>query len=381
MINLSTKSQHLFEHFIKRFHLPSSLICYASIIQEALNRNLSVEILGFDEATEHGLVFSDLKGISYGNIFTVSDGLKKMVFNKSMCWEAGANPPLPPKSKNTFKEILKSLKVGYAEGFLIDSSNRELLSNIASKLSYPLVLKPDKGSMGKGVFVGLKNEIELLNAVSTFSTKRTLLLEKLVSGDEYRVYTIGGHFVCALKRLPPKVVGDGVRSLTELIEAKNQIRSKMRFGKIKFDGQSELAIRRVGLSYNSVPAKGRSVVLGMRLGRSSGGDIELANTDFDNSKRVELETLAKYFSTCNIMGIDVILADNKLIVIEANFRPQLSSALLPDSGESTNIPRLLLTHLFPESKLRPDFKLFNYNQLRYFLKKEGGKSFTFPKLQ
>ena len=47
----------LFEHFIRQQKVHSSSISYASILQEALNRNLSVGVIGEQDIQQYGLSF------------------------------------------------------------------------------------------------------------------------------------------------------------------------------------------------------------------------------------------------------------------------------------------------------------------------------------
>jgi D-alanine-D-alanine ligase-like ATP-grasp enzyme len=213
--------------------------------------------------------------------------------------------------------------------------------------------------MGKGVFVGLRNQTELQNALAASEPKKALLLEQYIQGDEYRVYLIGGRFVTACKRLPAQVVGDGKSSINSLIKKKNSHKKSLGFDPVKQDAQLELALSQQQLTLTSVPLKDQVIFLGQRLGRSSGGDIHIAAQDFSKENIKQLELLAQQFSDRATLGVDVILASGQLYVLEVNTRLQLSSALLPDVGQSVALPEKLIEYFFPNSKRIGEFQFFH----------------------
>ena len=129
----------LFEHFISKQKIHSSSICYASILQESFNRNLSVRVIGEKEVHKYGLSFR--KGTRPGNIFSVSDGNKTVVFNKTKCWLQGEHKPDLPKSKSAFKTILHQLGLGCAAGHLIKARDKALIQAKADALQFPLVFR------------------------------------------------------------------------------------------------------------------------------------------------------------------------------------------------------------------------------------------------
>ncbi|MCG3198433.1 MAG: hypothetical protein GHCLOJNM_02933 [bacterium] len=100
----------------------------------------------------------------------------------------------------------------------------ELILSLAD-LSYPLVAKPDIGQRGAGVRL-IRTRRDLLNYLRGFPPGRNIIFQRLVSYPEeagilyYRLPSepVGQIFSLTLKSFP-KVIGDGVRTLRELILA------------------------------------------------------------------------------------------------------------------------------------------------------------------
>lgn len=356
-----------FNHFIKNQKLTNKSLCWATLMQEALNRGLSVKALGSEEITGYGFKLN--AGNRLGHFFTVSDGTKTILFNKSSARDVGLTPKALPKSKFAFKRICSQLKLNTADGILVTPKDTvQVLLNKADLLGYPLVLKPDQGSMGRKVFVDLKTPDDLLQAYAASGKNKTLLLEPFIEGTEYRVYMIGGRFITACKRTSAQVKGDGNSTIANLIKKMNAKKMKSGFDRFVVDEQTSLLLQQQGLTLDHVLAEGKSAVLSKKLGRSSGGSIVIAADDFSDRHRRQLASLAAQFSDNAVMGVDVLLKGNNLYIIELNFRPQLSSAMLPDSGETVDMPAKIINHFFPHSRRRTDSNLFDAATLLKTLK-------------
>lgn len=356
-----------FKHFITTQKLTSKSLCWTGIIQEALNRGLSVKVLGEKEINAHGLVLS--YGTRLGNVFTLTDGNKTILFNKSYGREVDCIQQPTPKSKFAFKKTLQRLEINTAAGDLITpGETQESLLAKAQVIGFPLVLKPDQGSMGKGVFVDLKSPEELLRAYTASTTKKNLLLEQFICGAEYRVYLVGGRFITACKRVNAQVYGDGKSSIRSLIKVLNAKKLASGFDQFRIDEQAILLLQQQNLQLDTVLAPGQFAVLNKKLGRSSGGNIAVAADDFSQQLRCQLEKLAACFSDKAVLGVDVLLKDNMLYVIELNIRPQLSSAMLPDTGASVDLPGYIVSYFFPASPKPDTYQLFNAASILHTLK-------------
>jgi len=180
------------------------------------------------------------------------------------------------------------------------------------------VVKPQDGNQGKGVTVNIV-ERELFNqAYETASRYGEVLVEKFLPGSDYRLLVVGNKLIAAARREPPLVVGDGIHTVKELVD---KVNADPRRGdghstsltKIKFD---DIAIGRLKLQDmepNSVPEKGRRVILRNNANLSTGG------TATDVTDDVHAEVAARVVVAAQMVGVD--------IVVSMSFANQFSSRL------------------------------------------------------
>lgn len=90
----------------------------------------------------------------------------------------------------------------------------------------PLVVKPNDSSLSQGLSLNVQTHQELTYAVQLARrVKRSdVLVQEQVTGEEVRFIIIKGRVVAALLRQTPRIIGDGVRSVKELIQVENQAR-------------------------------------------------------------------------------------------------------------------------------------------------------------
>ncbi|MEL7834577.1 alpha/beta fold hydrolase [Fodinibius sp. Rm-B-1B1-1] len=93
-------------------------------------------------------------------------------------------------------------------------------------LRYPIVAKPDVGERGKGVSI-VKDRYELQDYLS--KAEADVIIQEYIIGKEVGVFYYRmpdedqGHIYSITKKELPKVIGDGERTLQELILANNQM--------------------------------------------------------------------------------------------------------------------------------------------------------------
>ena len=84
---------------------------------------------------------------------------------------------------------------------------------------YPLIVKPNRLSHGRGV-ARVESEAELLDAVQkVFDLDSIALVQELIEGTEYRLEFLDGEYLVGYERAPTAVTGDGIRSVGELLRA------------------------------------------------------------------------------------------------------------------------------------------------------------------
>lgn len=202
----------------------------------------------------------------------------------------------------------------------------------AQKVGFPLIVKPNSGSQGRGV-ARVENEMEFLRAINVaFEMDRIALVQKLVPGKDYRLVVLDDRIISAYERIPLNVDGDGVSTIMELMQQKQVMFVKTgRDTKIKFDDPrivETLALQ--NLTSDSVPAKDQNVPLLSNANLSSGGDA-VDVTDLVNDELKNLCVKLTADMGLRLCGVDVILKNGILdgdavktaYIIEINAAPGL----------------------------------------------------------
>lgn len=144
----------------------------------------------------------------------------------------------------------------------------------AKRIGFPVILKPNSGSQGKGVSKVFTRR-EFFRAIrSIFKVDRVALVQRVVSGKDYRVVVLDGKIISAYQRIPLNVVGNGRQSILTLLRIKQRkFIASSRDTKLKpFDVRIAECLRRQGLSLKSVPETGKRVYLLDNANLSSGGE-------------------------------------------------------------------------------------------------------------
>ena len=261
-------------------------------------------------------------------------------------------------NKQLTKQLLMESNIPVSYGDIANSMDEAL--EIASEIGYPVVLKPLDGNQGKGVVLNISSPEELED---NFRIPRrysdSILVEKYIQGKDYRVLVVKDKVSAVAERRAPKIVGDGIHTIKELVsmENANELRG---YGHEK--PQTKIRLDRVALNYleknnlteYSVPEVGQIVKLRSNGNISTGGSaIECTNNI--HPYNIELAVKAAKIIGLDIAGIDIITKDiSKPItdcggaIIEVNAVPGLRMHLHPTIGNSTNVASDILDSIYPK---------------------------------
>ena len=95
----------------------------------------------------------------------------------------------------------------------------------ARRIGFPVVTKPLDGNHGRGVGLDLRTERAVRTGFRRAvkeSRRGVVVVETYVTGSDYRVLVIGGKVIAIAERVPAHVVGDGKRTVAQLVERTNQ---------------------------------------------------------------------------------------------------------------------------------------------------------------
>lgn len=236
--------------------------------------------------------------------------------------------------------LLRRAGLPVAEQYIANTAEEAV--RYANNLGYPVVIKPHNQERGTGVYPYLLSEAQIKKAFDRarkFSDQ--ILVEKHVSGRDYRLFVMNGKLIWAVERIPAGVIGDGIHTLQELINASKRFSLN--------EEMTELLTDR-GHKLNDIPEKGMFITVTRIANVSSGGMPVPVFDKVHPDNQLLMETAANLLRL-DIAGIDFIIADiqqswreTNAAIIEINAKPQLGRitsahvynqilcGLLPDKG-------------------------------------------------
>jgi len=318
-----------------------------TIALEAWRRGLTLE---FSVYTDD----QDIQRIQY----KLSDGSITHKFNESSGDLITEEATVICNDKHLTEKHLKSADVPIPRGrtFKNATSISEIMA-YADNLNFPLVVKPTKGSGGKGVHANITNTQQLYTAIVNLKDNKDsdIIVQEFIEGEEVRLFVLGDRVLSAINRIPANVIGDGEHSIMKLIERKNEIRKSvphLYHRPIKIDRELKAILTISGLHLDHVPSSGKRVFLRKTSNISTGGDpIEILNTLTDRQKDIAIQA-TKAIPGLVHSGVDMIMNNEQGngVVLEVNTKPGIGSHLFPIEGQATDIPTELINYYFPDTK-------------------------------
>lgn len=193
-----------------------------------------------------------------------------------------------------------------------------------------LVVKPLNGEQGQGVAVNLTSAEALEAAIERaqrFDSR--VLLESYHPGLDLRVLVIGYDVVAAAVRHPAEVIGDGRRSIRQLIEAQSRRRQAATGGesRIPLDDETERTLRAAGYGYDDVLAEGQRLAVRGTANLHTGGTLEDVTQRLHPHLRDAAVRAARALEI-PVTGLDLLVPavdGEDYVIIEANERPGLAN--------------------------------------------------------
>ena len=219
----------------------------------------------------------------------------------------------------------------------------------AKRLRFPVVVKPNSGSHGSGVFV-VRGKREFYRAMrSIFRSDRIALVQRVVRGRDYRIVVLDTGVISAYERIPLSVVGDGRSSIHALLKKKQKgFTASRRDTRIRLDDiriAHKLGIQQLAL--RSVPERGKQVFLLDNANLSSGGDA----VDVTKPIHPEFKKLAVKLTRdmgLRLCGVDLMVAGDirklpkKYWVLEVNAAPGLDHYVKQGKAQQKIVENLYL---------------------------------------
>lgn len=259
--------------------------------------------------------------------------------------------------KEDSKELLIKAEVPVPNGEVIRTERG--LREVIDDIGYPIVIKPINGNHGRGITTNITNEEAALVAFEKAkSVSRSVIVEKYIVGDDYRLLVINYKLVAAAKRTPAHVVGDGKSTVQELID---KVNSDPRRGyghekvltMITVDDITKKILKKKRKSLKSKLKKGEVLLLKDTANLSTGGTAEDVFEKVHPSNVFMAERIAKIIGL-DICGIDLMTTDiSKSVeetggaVLEVNAGPGFRMHLAPTEGLPRNVAADVIDMMFP----------------------------------
>jgi cyanophycin synthetase len=269
------------------------------------------------------------------------------------------------QDKDLTKMLLEAAGVPVPTGFVV--SDEEHAWEVANKIGLPVVVKPRDGNQGKGVAVNIETRDQLAKAFDVASEiSRDVIVEQYIPGHDFRMLVIGNKLIAAARRDPPNVIGDGVHTIAQLVEQVNQdpLRGDghaTALTKIRFDDIAIATLANQGLTSQSVPEKGRRILLRNNANLSTGGSATDVTDEVHPELAARIVTAAQMVGL-DIAGVDLDIAGVDLVaetvakpmeeqragIVEINAAPGLRMHLSPSFGKARPVGEAIVSTMFDE---------------------------------
>ena len=166
--------------------------------------------------------------------------------------------------KEDTKYLLEQAEVPVPRGEII--SRESSLESSCRYVGYPLVIKPIDGNHGRGITVNIKNYEDALVAFNAAKeVSRRVIVEKYITGEDYRILVINNTLVAGAKRTPAHVIGDGKMTIEELIievnkDARRGYGHEKVLTQITINELTKTIIKAAGYNLDSVLAQGERLI-------------------------------------------------------------------------------------------------------------------------
>ena len=260
--------------------------------------------------------------------------------------------------KEETKLLLGAAEIPVPGGTVIRTE--ESLKDAIEKFGYPLVIKPIDGNHGKGNTTNINTWEQALKAFeSAKSYSRSVIVEKFITGVDFRILVINYKFICAALRTPASVIGDGKNTIQWLIDETNKD-ARRGYGhekvltQITIDQSTQKMLDDIGYTLDTVPQKGELVLLKSTANLSTGGTSTDVTDEVHPANIFMCERIAKIIGL-DICGIDIMAADlrtpvseNGGAILEVNAAPGFRMHIEPSAGLPRNAAEPVVDMLFPK---------------------------------
>jgi cyanophycin synthetase len=263
-------------------------------------------------------------------------------------------------NKEETKRMLDAASIPVAKGDIC--VDEEDLEKTIARIGYPIVIKPLDGNHGKGASINVKTwEDAVAGLAHAKKYSRRVIVEKFITGYDFRVLVIDNKIVAAAQRVPAHVVGDGKNTIQYLIDETNKD-PRRGYGhenvltEITVDRDTTDLLTKLGYTLESVPSKDEIVYLKSTANLSTGG-TSIDVTDMMHPENIFLSERISRVIGLDVCGIDIMaknltqpLKETGGVILEVNAAPGFRMHLAPSEGLPRNVAAPVIDMLYPPGK-------------------------------
>lgn len=314
----------------------------ASIVDEAVSRDIPFLRLGRNSLIQLGA------------------GVNQMRFQATITCKTSNIAVDIACNKEQTKKMLDDASIPVAKGDIC--YDEEDLKDTIDHIGYPIVIKPLDGNHGKGASINVTNwedAVKGLKHAKEYS--RRVIVEKFVTGFDFRVLVINNEVIAAAQRVPAHVIGNGKNTIQELIDITNED-PRRGYGhenvltEITIDRTTERLIDNAGYKLDSVLPQDETLYLKSTANLSTGG-TSVDVTDLMHPENVFIAERISRVIGLDICGIDIMapnltqsLKENGGVILEVNAAPGFRMHLAPSEGLPRNVAAPVIDMLYPPGK-------------------------------
>jgi cyanophycin synthetase len=313
-----------------------------SIVDEAVSRDIPWIRLGTNSLVQLGY------------------GINQMRFQATITCKTSSIAVDIACNKEQTKKMLENASIPVASGSIC--VDEESLADVIKKIGYPIVLKPLGGNHGKGASINVTNWEDAVSGLVFAQTYgKRVIVEKFITGFDFRVLVIDNKLVAAAKRVPAHVVGNGVDTIQQLIDTTN-LDPRRGYGhenvltQIDVDRDTEDLLEKLNYTLETIPNNGETVFLKSTANLSTGG-TSVDVTDMMHPENIFLAERISRVIGLDVCGVDIMaenltqpLKENGGVILEVNAAPGFRMHLAPSEGLPRNVAAPVIDMLYPPGK-------------------------------
>jgi cyanophycin synthetase len=263
-------------------------------------------------------------------------------------------------NKDETKRLLQDSAIPVAKGLTLFDIKE--LPDAIKRIGFPLVFKPLDGNHGKGATINVKTEAAAHDAFEYAKLySRKIIVERFISGYDFRILVIDHCMVAAALRVPAHVKGNGQLTIKQLIDKENED-PRRGYGhenvltEITVDRDTEDLLEKNNYTLDTVLPNGEIFYLKSTANLSTGG-TSIDVTDLVHPQNIFMSERISRIIGLDICGIDIMaqnltqpLTENGGVVLEVNAAPGFRMHLAPSEGLPRNVAAPVIDMLYPPGK-------------------------------